>query len=80
MTNETSRHAYRQRLDPRTPVPWVIVVDAMSQEQAVEAGRALGGIGVTGRFMSGSFADALKRYSDWKARHPEAAADGGGGD
>ena len=64
--NETSPLAYRLKEDPAEPVPWVIVVDAMNYEQAAEVGRVLGGKGVTGRFMRGSFADALKRYSDWK--------------
>lgn len=78
--NETSRLAYRHKEDPAKPVPWVIVVDAMNHEQAAEVGRVLGGAGVSGRFMRGSFADALKRYSDWKRQQEEAAraAEGGG--
>lgn len=78
----TGKHAYRLKEDPKVPVPWVIVVDSMNQEQAAEVGRVLGGKGLAGRFMRGSFADALKRYSDWKRQQEEAAgaAEGGGGD
>lgn len=78
--NDTGRLAYKHKEDPAEPVPWVIVVDSMNHEQAAEVGRELGKKGVSGRFMRGSFADALKRYSDWKRQQEEAvkAAEGGG--
>ena len=64
--------------DYTKPVPWVIVVDPIDYEKACEAGRALGSVGVTGRFMNGSLADAMHRYKKWIDEHPEVV--GGGED
>lgn len=48
--------------------PWVIVVDAMSTEQAREAGRVLGGLGVSGMFLTGTVASNVYELSRIKKR------------
>lgn len=53
------------RLDPNAPEEWVIVVDSMSHNQAMELGKAMGKMGLTGQFLSGSLARNLQRFSKW---------------
>lgn len=77
MTNETSKHAYTLKDDPAEKRRWVIVVEAMDHDQAVELGRVMGGMGLGGRFVSGGLANAalcLLGHADG------AAIETGGGD
>lgn len=43
-------------------MPWLMFVDDMTYEKAQEAGRALGAIGVTGRFTSRTFAESMAEF------------------
>ena len=53
-------------LDGKKTTEWVIVVDAMSHDQAVELGKAMGSMGLTGQFLGGSLARNLQRFSKWQ--------------
>lgn len=65
----------RPKTDYTKPIPWVIVVDAMSYEKAQEVGKALGECGVTGLFMTGTQADNLKEFADLKRKMIEKGGD-----
>ena len=54
-----------EKPDYTTPIPWVIVIDAMTHDQAIEIGKLLGSHGVTGRFMAGDYAQNMARYAKW---------------
>ena len=47
--------------------PWLIVVDAMDYDRAVELGRTMGSLGVTGRFMRGPMEKGQEGAGIWRA-------------
>lgn len=52
--------------DKTKPEEWVIVVDSMSRDQAIELGKAMGKMGLTGQFLGGNLARNLQRFSKWQ--------------
>ena len=55
--------------DYAKPTEWVIVIDSMSHNQAVELGKTMGQMGLTGQFLGGSLARNLQRFSKWQREH-----------
>ena len=51
--------------------PWVIVVDSMSHDQAMELGKTMGSMGLTGQFLGGDLARNMQRFSKWQREHEQ---------
>ena len=55
--------------DYSKPEAWVIVVDSMNHNQAIELGKVMGSMGLTGQFLGGDLARNMQRFSKWQREH-----------
>ena len=58
--------------DYSKPEAWVIVVDSMSHNQAIDLGKAMGSMGLTGQFLAGDMARNMQRFSKWQREHGDS--------